>query len=163
MITEYEQRQVQFLSDTELYTQAVTFMHGVGNPLPMAQINGLLNVSRTRTYAVLTYFIERQLERTTWEPKDEYIREFYRLLMQKLKQLETSAASLLKVRMQASSPEDKQELTMLLAREFIQHVLAENVYLAEVKSWQQAESVNPGKGSHPQRNHESNRANQRRP
>jgi hypothetical protein len=44
MITEQEQGKVRLLSDIELYTQAVEFMHGVARPLPQTQINGLLNV-----------------------------------------------------------------------------------------------------------------------
>lgn len=129
MITEDEQRQLRLLSDTELYPRAITFMRGIGRKLPPTQINGLLNVSSTSTYDTLGIFIERQRTRTTWPPKDSHIPEFYRRLAQELKQLETSASSILNARTQPASREDRQAFRMLIAREFIQHILAENDYM----------------------------------
>jgi hypothetical protein len=163
MITEYEQRWVRLLSDTDLYPQAVAFMRGIGRPLPPTQINGLLNVSQRRVYVVLERFIERQKRRTTWPPKEEqYIPEFYRRLTQKLKELEALAASILKARTSSASREDRQELNALLAREFIQHVLAENAYMQETRRWQPGESASTSNRDHVQRNNRGAGTQQRR-
>jgi hypothetical protein len=162
MITEYEQRQVRLLSDTDLYPQAVAFMRGIGRPLPPTQINGLLNVSQGRVYVVLGRFIERQKGRTTWPQKEEHIPEFYRQLALKLKELEALAASILKARTSPASREDRQELNALLAREFIQHVLAENAYMQETRRWQPGESASTGNRDHVQRNNRGAGTQQRR-
>ncbi len=70
MITEQEQEKMRLLSDTELYPQAVEFMHGVARQLPQTQINGLLNVSLASTYNQLEDFIDHQQKRTTWRRED---------------------------------------------------------------------------------------------
>ncbi len=139
MITVQEQKQVRLLSDTDLYPQAVQFMRGVARPLPQTQINGLINVSLDNTYDVLMHFIEKQRTRTSWRREDSHIPDFYHRLAQKLKQLETSALQILKVRTEQATREDMQTLKILLAREFIQHLLAENGYMLAEKTIQQDE------------------------
>lgn len=151
MSTEQEQRHVRLLSDTELYPQAVQFMHGVARTLPPAQINGLLNVSLNNTYAELKKFIEHQRTRTTWRRGDEHIPDFYLRLAQKLKQLEASALLMVKARERQPPQEDMQELYMLLAREFIQHLLAENAYMGATSAFQNAEREMTGNQGRPQR------------
>lgn len=136
MITEQEQEKIRLLSDTELYQQAVEFMHGVARQLPQTQINGLLNVSLANTYDELERFIERQHTRTTWRREDAHIPDFYKRLTQKLKQLEAYAQSIIKARVGQPSQKDMQTLKMLLAREFIQHVLAENAYMGATRAFQ---------------------------
>ncbi len=136
------QEQVRLLSDTELYPQAVQFMRGVARTLPATQINGLLNVSLYSTYDKLTWFIEHQRTRTTWRREDSHIPDFYHRLAQKLKQLETTALSIMKTKAGQQSQEDLQTLKMLLAREFIQHLLAENSYMMAERSFQNDEQRN---------------------
>lgn len=136
MITEQEQKKIRLLSDSELYSQAVDLMHSVARQLPPTQINGLLNVSLANTYEQLEFFIERQRTRTTWRREDTHIPDFYAKLAHKLKQLETYALPIMKLRAEQPSREDMQTLKMLLAREFIQHVLAENAYLGATRAFQ---------------------------
>src|SRR5438034_7650768 len=129
MITEQEQGKIRFLSDTELYPQAVQLMRGIANELPQKQTNGLLNVSLANTYDQLQKFVDYQRDRKTWPAKERHIPAFYRELGQKLKKIELYVPSIMKSRVEPPSQEDVQTLKMLLAREFIQHVLAENGYM----------------------------------
>lgn len=153
MITEQEQKKIRLLSDTELYPQAVEFMHGVARQLPQTQINGLLNVSLANSYHELEGFIEHQRTRTTWHREDTHIPDFYKRLAQKLKQLESFALSLMKSREGQSSQEDLQTLKMLLAREFIQHVLAENAYMGATRAFQSKDRDHTRSQRRPQGNY----------
>lgn len=150
MITEKQQAKIRLLSDTELYPQAVVFMRGIGRPLPATQINGLLNVSLANTYDQLERFIEHQRTRTTWRREDAHIPDFYKRLAQTLKQLEAYALSIMKSRAEQPSSEDMQTLKMLLAREFIQHVLAENAYMGATRAFQNADRDNIRNQGRPQ-------------
>ncbi len=154
MITEQEQVKIRLLSDTELYPQAVQFMRGVARPLPPTQINGLLNVSLANTYDELGIFIDFQAKRTTWRREDVHIPDFYKRLAQKLKQLEAYALSIMKSRAGQPSREDMQTLKMLLAREFIQHLLAENAYMGATRAFQSPESDNTRNQGRPQGNYQ---------
>ena len=153
MITEQEQTKIRLLSDVELYPQAVEFMHGIARQLPQTQINGLLNVSLANTYDELERFIERQRTRTTWRREDVHIPDFYKRLSQKLKQLEAYALSIMKSRTGQPLREDMQTLKMLLAREFIQHVLAENAYMGAIRAFQNPERDNTRNQGRPQGNY----------
>lgn len=155
MIGEREQVRIRLLSDNELYEQAVTFTRGIGGTLPGSQINGLLNVALANTYEHLEEFVKHQHARSTWRANERHIPEFYRKLEHKLKELERLIPSLTDGRQTELSPEDRQTLKMLLAREFIQHVLAENGYQGVQRSaHQQAERGVPPRqqgASNPQR------------
>lgn len=154
MITEQEQEKIRFLSDTELYPQAVEFMQGVARQLPPTQINGLLNVSLANTYDQLERFIEHQRTRTTWRREDSHIPDFYKRLTQKLKQLEAYALSIIKLRKEQPSREDVQTLKMLLAREFIQHILAENAYMGATRVFQNVDRDNTRNQGRPRGNNQ---------
>jgi len=162
MITEQEQKKIRLLSDTELYSQAVEFMHGVARQLPPTQINGLLNVSLANTYEELEGFIEHQRTRTTWRREDTHIPDFYKRFAQKLKQLEASALSIMKSREGQPSREDMQTLKMLLAREFIQHVLAENAYMGATRAFQSQDRDNTRNQGRPQGNYRGPQTRPRR-
>src|SRR5579872_6232185 len=112
MITEQEQEKLRFLSDTELYPQAVQLMRGIANELPQKQTNGLLNVSLANTYAQLQEFVDHQRDRKTWPAKERHIPTFYRELGQKLKKLELYVPFILKSRAEQPSREDVQILKM---------------------------------------------------
>lgn len=129
MITQKEQEAIHFLSDTELYPQAVDFMHRIAKALPTAQINGLLNVSLASTYDRLKEFVEAQSKRTTWKSDEKHIPEFYRRLTQQFAALEEHAHAILALRQEKASSVDEEAVKMELAREFIQHLLAENDYM----------------------------------
>lgn len=143
MISEKEQARIRLLSDNELYEQAVEFTRGIGGTLPGSQINGLLNVALANTYEHLEAFVKHQHTRSTWRASERYIPEFYRKLEHKLKELERLIPSLTERRQTELSPEDRQTLKMLLAREFIQHVLAENGYQGVQRSVHQADRGAP--------------------
>ncbi len=128
MITEKEQSSIRILSDNELYQQAVDLMNSIGGTLPSTQINGLLNVTFANTYDELEKFVNHQRQRTTWPARERHVPDFYFKLARKLKDIELYVPSILQYRQEKSSKEDQQVLKMLLAREFIQHLLAENAY-----------------------------------
>jgi len=163
MITEQEQKKIRLLSDTEFYPQAVEFMRGIARQLPPTQINGLLNVSLANTYDQLEEFIEHQRTRTTWRREDVHIPDFYKRLAQKLKQLDAYALSIMKSRTGQPSREDMQTLKMLLAREFIQHVLAENAYMGATRAFQNPDRENTRNQGRPQGNYRGPATRQGRP
>ncbi len=134
MISAQEQERIRLLSDTELYPQAVEFTRNIGGTLPGSQINGLLNVALANTYAQLETFVKRQYGRSTWRANERHIPDFYRRLEHKLKDLERSIPSVTRDRQTKPSAEEMRALKMLLAREFIQHVLAENAYQGAQRS-----------------------------
>src|SRR5579875_3074027 len=134
LITAEQQAKIRLLSDYELYPQAVQFMRNIARPLPSTQINGLLNVSLGSTYDQLLLFVEHQRDRTTWRNNEQHIPMFYRGLRQKLQALEDYLPSLYKLRAEKPLPEEVQALKMALAREFIQHLLAENGYMVTTKA-----------------------------
>lgn len=130
MITEQEQEKIQVISDTELYQQAEELMRSVGRTLPPTQINGLLNFSLANTYKELEEFVEHQRQRTTWPSDARHVPSFYFNLSRKLQNLGSYLPTIAKHRQEKLSHEDEQTLKMLLAREFIQHLLAENAYMS---------------------------------
>ena len=158
MITQKEEEKIQILSDTELYPQAVVFMRGIAIKLPSTQINGLLNVSLANTYDQLTIFVDSQYKRKTWKTSERQIPEFYRRLTQKFKDLEKYALTILTLRTEKASATDKEEMKMAIAREFIQHLLAENDYMIATNAFQSADG-NENRSS----NQERPRDNQRTP
>jgi hypothetical protein len=149
MISVREQVQIRLLSDNNLYPQAVEFMKSIDRPLPPTQINGLLNVSLANPYDQLKLFVERQCTRTTWASRDRHIPDFYRKFTQKLKHLETYVPSITKHRQGKVPREDELAITMELAREFIQHILAENAYRGTMNDF---DIVNGNRDQNPSRN-----------
>jgi hypothetical protein len=142
MLSDQEQFIIRHLSDTLLYAEAQALMekllrfssHGKskGGTLSSTQINGLLNVSLANTYANLSTFVICQGGRTTWQDREEHIQQFYATgLFGLLDKLET--VYLPKVLADERSNEDIQLACMALAREVIQHLLAENAFQIAMK------------------------------
>jgi len=140
MPTPKQLQKVWLLSDTVLYSEAVTFMRGLVrdqecNPLPTSQVAGLLSIAEASDYGELSRFIVHQRERN-WPPSKRDIKTFYTALEEVLgtmyrKRLTDEFRLLDGV--SASERELKSErdaLMALLAREFIQHLVAENGLLA---------------------------------
>lgn len=151
MITEQEQEKLRFLSDTELYPQAVQLMRGIARELPQKQTNGLLNVSLANTYEELQGFVNHQRDRKTWPAKELHIPAFYRALGPKLEEIGKKYIPLImKARAEQPSREDVRTLKMLLAREFIQHVLAENAYMGAIRAFQNTDRDNTRDQGRPQ-------------
>lgn len=156
MITAKEQECIYLLSDEQLYKQAVQFMGSIGRTLPSTQANGLLNVALDNTYDQLNQFITGQHQRKTWPSDAQHVKEFYFKLLQQLKRIEAYIPSITHERAGKLSLEDEQTLKALLAREFIQHLLAENAYLSRKVSAAQQEGKSQSsnrryKGSGPTR------------
>lgn len=156
MITQKEEEKIQVLSDIELYPQAVEFMRGIARKLPPTQINGLLNVSLSDTYEHLKLFADVQYNRSTWKLSERHIPEFYRRLTLKFKELEHYALTILSSRTEKASAADLAEMNMAIAREFIQHLLAENDYMIAMHALQSVDNNGDRTG-----NQERPRDNQR--
>jgi len=129
MISEQELLQIRLLSDYTLYPSAVAFMNELEKPLPGNQANGLLNVSFANSYDQLVNYLQDQQARTTWPEGEKYIQQFYEDLEYKLIDIEQDYLPVVtQSRQEVLSEEDTEEIKMLLAREFLQHILAENAY-----------------------------------
>ncbi len=134
-------QKIGLLSDTVLYNEAVAFMHRLVrdqrcNPLPTSQVNGLLSIAEASRYDELYRFVVHQRDRN-WPPSKRDIKTFYTALEQVLSQMQrrrlreefhlladVDGRSISDLRHEAD------ELLALLAREFIQHLVAENGVLA---------------------------------
>jgi len=133
-------QKIWLLSDTLLYPEAVDFMQRMvkqGDPLPMSQVNGLLNITASNNYAELLRFVLHQRDRNWPFPKMN-IKRFYTSLEVVLGKMQRerlrSEFHLLQDVSGRSTDDIRQEidaLMALLAREFIQHVLAENGVLLQ--------------------------------
>lgn len=131
MISKKEYERIRLRSDTEFYHQARTFMQSIGGTLPPTQVNGLLNVALANTYQHLKEFIAHQAERKTWKGQEQrYVPDFYRKLTHKLQEIERTVPLIALERQKELSQKEREEISTLLAREFIQHILAENGYQA---------------------------------
>ncbi len=130
MLNEQEQLEIRLISDNDLYQQALEFMNRMGGLLSQTQINGLLNVSLANTYDRFDVFIKRQGARKTWPQRERHVEHFYKTTLpaQLAQMAKTCVPAVLKHRQEAASREDVQAIKMALAREFLQHLLAENSY-----------------------------------
>lgn len=141
MISEQEQLQIRLLSDYTLYPNAVAFVNDLKKPLPANQANGLLNASFTETYALLGNFLQGQYNRKTWPEGEKYIQYFYEDLEDRLEEIQREyLPTITQSRHQELSAQDHEEITMLLAREFIQHIVAENAYMESARSSERSET-----------------------
>lgn len=161
MITEQQLERIRLLSDEKLYEEAIVLMHSLGaaNSLPPTQINGLLNVSLANTHAHLLEFVQHQRDRTTWNRREQnYIPDFYRKLFHELQRVEQKYVPLI-TQQDSVAAEDKDVIKTLIAREFIQHLLAENGYMA--LQARQNNTGNPARPDRPQGNRNTRGGDQR--
>ncbi|HZO72940.1 MAG TPA: hypothetical protein VFB60_12115 [Ktedonobacteraceae bacterium] len=127
-------QKIALLSDTVLYNEAVAFIRKLVkeqdcNPLPASQVNGLLSIAESASYDELYRFVVHQRDRN-WPPSKRDIKTFYTALEQELslmyrKRLKDEFLLLT----QQSAQEIRKEASAvmaLLAREYIQHLVAEN-------------------------------------
>lgn len=130
------QRKVQLLSDTELYPGAVSFLQKLVDEeefsaLPTSQVAGLFSVSLSPKYSDLYTFVKHQRDRN-WPESKRDIKTFYTALERYLTNLHSRCVKdefhLLEGEHDARQAAN--EVMVLLAREFIQHLLAENGLLA---------------------------------
>ncbi len=125
-------------SDDTLYPEAVKLLHRLLDekecmPLPASQVAGLLNIANASSYAELERFIRHQRDRN-WPESRQDIKIFYTELGERLNDFRKKW---LVERFQLGSQEknareakaEVDELMALVAREFIQHLIAENMVL----------------------------------
>lgn len=131
-------QKISLLSDTALYPEAVAFMRRLVdkegcNPLPTSQVNGLFSIAESSRYSELREFVEHQRDRD-WPPSKRDIKTFYTRLEQEFTHLERQLAVEFGLTKDEHgrpiSDADQNEMLALLAREFIQHILAENGVIA---------------------------------
>lgn len=142
MPTPAQLKKISLLNDMVLYPEAVAFMQKhaqQSEPMPNSQVMGLFNAAEnaatSEDYATLYQFITHQRDRN-WPYAKMYIKRFYTTLEAALSQMQRTRLReefhLLRDTSGRSVSEMRQEvevLMALLAREFIQHLLAENAVL----------------------------------
>jgi len=141
MPTPAQLQKIWLLSDIVLYPEAVSFMRKLVqdqecDPLPTSQVAGLLNIAESAQYDELYRFLVHQRDRN-WPPSKRDIKTFYTALEEVLslmqrKRLKDEFHLLVDERGRSVSDirQETAALMALLAREFIQHLLAENGALA---------------------------------
>lgn len=149
MPTPAQLQKIWLLSDTVLYPEAVSFIHKLVedqecNPLPASQISGLLSIAESSKYDELYRFVAHQRDRD-WPPLRRDIKIFYTALEEVLSLMRRKRLKdefhLVADTQGQSTQEMRQEsdaLMALLAREFIQHLTAENGVLAAAAADQRA-------------------------
>lgn len=134
-------QKIALLSDTVLYHEAIAFIRKLVkeqecDPLPTSQVNGLLSIAESSSYDELYRFVVHQRDRN-WPPSKRDIKTFYTALEQELslmyrKRLKDEFLLLTQQNAQEIRKEAN-DIMALLAREYIQHLVAENgVLQAEV-------------------------------
>src|SRR5579885_3249960 len=140
MLSTAQLQKIALLSDTVLYNEAVAFIRKLVReqdcaPLPNSQVKGLFSIAESSSYDELYRFVVHQRDRN-WPPSKRDIKTFYTALEQELslmyrKRLKDEFLLLT----QQSAQEIRKEANDImaqLAREYIQHLVAENgVLLAE--------------------------------
>jgi hypothetical protein len=126
-------------SDDTLYPEAIKLLHRLVDemecmPLPASQVSGLFNIANASSYAELERFLRHQRDRN-WPESRKDIKIFYTELDERLTlfrkkwlperfHLVQSGKSTKEVNLEID------ELMVLVAREFIQHLIAENMVLS---------------------------------
>lgn len=131
--------QILNLSDNVLYPEAVAFMHRMVeeegcSTLPASQVTGLLNIANAATYAALLQFIQHQRDRN-WPESKKDIKTFYTELEKwfttvKARRLRQEFHLVREEQDNRAMLREVDELMILLAHDFIQHLVAENGLLA---------------------------------
>jgi hypothetical protein len=134
------------MSDTMLYPEAVTFIRYLINekgcsPLPTSQVMGLLNIAKAANYGELTHFIRHQRDRN-WPDSKKDIKTFYTELDLWFSRLRNRLVkNEFRLLSQGLSPvaanQEVGEIMATLAREFIQHLVAENELLSAQRAEEQ--------------------------
>lgn len=135
MLTEAQQEKISLLSDTVLYLEAVAFIRRLVNdedclPLPTSQVKGLQSIADSYHYDEISRYVKHQFERN-WPDSKRSIKVLYTeldRLFTKMKNTRLRDEFHL-VSEGRGNQETNQEINALmaaLAREFIQHMIAEN-------------------------------------
>lgn len=129
-LTEKQQVRLRIMSDDQLLDQAVQFIQ-TNKTLPNAQISGLENITETaKKFSDIIGFVRHQADKD-----NKKISEFYRALKTKLedlwKQIEKDRDFVPENLTSTQLAEYKEFFGLLIAREFIHHLSAENRYRME--------------------------------
>src|SRR5437667_3034715 len=139
-----EQMQILWnMSDDVLYLEAVAFIHRLVDeegcmPLPASQVAGLRNIANASSYADLNLFIRHQRDRD-WQESKKDIKTFYTEL-DKLFTTMRNKRIREDFHLAPSGTNTKEinreidDLMTLVAHEFIQHLITENMLLIVKRS-----------------------------
>jgi len=145
MLSNAQLQKIYLLSDTILYREATVFMRKLVqeqgcDPLPTSQVAGLLSIAEATRYDELHRFVLHQRDRN-WPPSKRDIKTFYAALEEVLslmqrKRLKDEFRLMpdIQGRSESEARQELDELMARLAREFIQHLVAENGVLAARKA-----------------------------
>lgn len=143
-LTTEQIQKIWLISDTVLYPEAVRLIGELDDPLPNNQMMGLLNIAQGERYAGrdgVQAFIVHQHKRFSSEAKSETkaaIGTFYTELEKYLSDMRKQRIRE-KFQLVTENPIKKEadqevdEVMLWLARDFIQHLIAENGVLAAKK------------------------------
>jgi hypothetical protein len=129
-LTNAQRKKIWLVSDTILYPEAVTFMrelmeHEEVRQLPKnSQIMGLLNIIKSAKYDDVIDYINHQIERHVDRVFYEQLRQVLTTIQRKRMQEEFHFVIPQSTKREEDA--EKKELMLLLAREFIQHLIAEH-------------------------------------
>jgi hypothetical protein len=135
MPTPAQLQKIWLLSDTVLYPEAVAFMLKLVreqecDPLPASQVAGLLSIAESANYDELHRFVLHQRDRN-WPPSKRDIKTFYTALEERLSLMQRKRLQdEFHVLGAGDTHQEIKAMMALLAREFIQHLVAENGTLA---------------------------------
>jgi hypothetical protein len=131
------------ISDDVLYPEAVAFIHRLVDeeeflPLPATQVTGLLNIANASSYSELSVFIRHQRDRD-WQGSKIDIKTFYTELDKHFTTIRNKRLRE-EFHFTPSGTNAKEinkeidELMVLVAHEFIQHLITENMLLLAKRS-----------------------------
>jgi len=149
VLSQQQQQKILQISDTVLYKEAPEFLHkwiekeGC-QPLPVTQMNGLLNIARGSQYKEIDDFIKHQRDRD-WQFSKIYIKTFYTELervftIMRSKRIREEFHLLDPNLAIQEMPQQANEIMAYLAYDFIQHLEAENRLLEALRQEQRNQS-----------------------
>ncbi len=134
---------INVISDTVLYPEAAALVRQLVeeeecDPLPSSQVNGLLNIAGANIYTDLYSFVLHQRDRN-WTASKMDIKKFYaaleKYLSDMVRQRVKAEFQLIQEGLDAKQTKQMTEAVMaLLAKDFIQHFVAQNNRLATYAS-----------------------------
>jgi hypothetical protein len=136
-LTSAQRKKIYLISDTVFYPEAIALVRKIVEDervrqLPKNnQMMGLLNISRGTKYDDVLDFINNQIKRNVDEVFYEYLRQELNNINKKRMQDEFQMVIPQSTRREEDAK--KKELMLHLAREFIQHIVAETNMLREGK------------------------------
>lgn len=145
MPTREQLQQLEVVSDNILYPEAIAFIRRLVQeedcmPLPASQVAGLLSISKNASYADFSRFIRHQRDRN-WPDSRKDIKTFYTELEKHLtsirnKRLRDEFHLVHSHETAKATQQETDAMMMLVAHDFIQHLIAENGLLTVEKVMQ---------------------------